>query len=374
MGTTISPSQYKINGVIDTTKTVLSNIEQIAGCAGAWTTYNTSTGKWSWVINKTESSTRAFNDNNIIGSISLSGKSVTEYYNRVSISHPRDDLVNKTDYAYYALDPSLMHTNEVNNEMSLNYPLVTDPVQAHQLGMLELKQSRISESITFYTDYTNIDLNAGDVIDITNNTFNWSAQKFRIMQIEEVDNEGIQIKIDALMYDPSTYDTSDLHREEREIGTSFSSPSPTEYTGNPMYSATAGKVTINDLPQTSGSFSLMHTEIFTPAQSGLYMINCIIDQNTSGARGGRGVDWGEPSDSISVSFDLRESDGSTVIANSSSGNEGAFWWTDYAITDNVNLVQGNTYRLHFFYRQETESSPTATASFDISWNVFTIGT
>ena len=45
-------SRYRINGVIDTAKPVMQNLENIANSAGAWLTYDVTDGKWSVVINK----------------------------------------------------------------------------------------------------------------------------------------------------------------------------------------------------------------------------------------------------------------------------------------------------------------------------------
>jgi hypothetical protein len=49
---TLSQPQFLINGVIDTEKPVMQNMQTIASAAGAWVTYDTNAGKWSVIINR----------------------------------------------------------------------------------------------------------------------------------------------------------------------------------------------------------------------------------------------------------------------------------------------------------------------------------
>lgn len=49
---TLSQPQFLINGVIDTEKPVMQNMQTIASAAGAWATYDINAGKWSVIINR----------------------------------------------------------------------------------------------------------------------------------------------------------------------------------------------------------------------------------------------------------------------------------------------------------------------------------
>lgn len=147
-------------------------------------------------------------------------------------------------------------------------------------------------------------------------------------------------------------------------------------TKNIMVSDAAGLVTVSGLtPQSniSDPFLQMGANVnFTASQSATYKIDCIIDQNSSGSLGGRGTHYSEDTDSVAVAFDLIDNVTSTVVSTSTSGGIGAFSWTDYVITGVVSLVQGRSYTLQFLYLCYTESNPSTNASFDISYNVFTI--
>ena len=49
---TLSQPQFLINGVIDTEKPVMQNMQTIASAAGAWVTYDINAGQWSVIINR----------------------------------------------------------------------------------------------------------------------------------------------------------------------------------------------------------------------------------------------------------------------------------------------------------------------------------
>ena len=143
-----------------------------------------------------------------------------------------------------------------------------------------------------------------------------------------------------------------------------------------MVSDASGLVTVSGLaPMASSSdpdLQMGANVNFTASQSATYKIDVIIDQNTSGAIGGRGSAWSEDEDLVTVAFDLIDNVTSTVVSTSGSGGPGAFYWTDFVITGVTSLVAGRSYTLKFFYKAYTESNPSTTASFDISYNVYTI--
>jgi len=147
-------------------------------------------------------------------------------------------------------------------------------------------------------------------------------------------------------------------------------------TKNVMVSDAAGLILASGLApmaNISDDFAQMGGNVtFTASQSATYKIECILDQNSSGALGGRGSYWSEDLDSVQVIFELTDNVTNTIVAESGSGGRGSFGWTDFAISDTASFVAGRSYTLRFYYQVYTESNPSDPASFDISYNVFTI--
>jgi hypothetical protein len=209
-------AQYRINGVIDTTRSVFENMEALALSAGVWTTYDIHAGRWSVIINRAGASTRSFDDSNIVGPIDVSSSGLTEYYNGVKVTYPRADMNDQTDFVLARTPSGDRLPNETDNILEMSLPLVNDPVQAFQIAAVELKQSRVNQVVVFTTDFSAIDVNAGDIIDVTSSALDWTNRLFRVISLAERDDTGesIAIEITALEYDPDVY-VNDLIREDR---------------------------------------------------------------------------------------------------------------------------------------------------------------
>lgn len=549
------PYRYRINGTLNTSDGVLANMEKLANSAASWISFDMFTGKWNVVINKEEAVSAAFDDSNIIGSIQLSILGLKDMYNSVEVQFPHSDLNGQKDYIKISIPTIDRLPGEPDNNLSINYDLLSDPVQAQFLGLIELKQSRLDKTIVFNADYSKINIPAGAVITVTNTTFGWVAKEFRIITVKEItDGEALQTEITALEYDANTYSTDDLYRYVRTnasgivtfgaigqpdapqvtkfegvsrpgilieadvpgglvngmefwltrdttigsdenrnynlIGTIFGTGGTNLVQGDTVeinydtldtgnlyvktrgisgditgpYSTPSGLINFNATQVTDaigsntavndsagssiggllgmnglmwllnqlmsggntsntaatisslgslfgitgatadtvsgalqgvgsaaqagtklmiiasansvaavdaapGNFN-MYTTTFTPTITGTYKMDVIIDQNSSGARGGRGVDWSEASDIIAVGAEIL--DGATSVVYTNSGGVGAQYWMDFAITAICNLTAGVTYTLTFNANVDTASNPTTHANFDISWNIYTI--
>lgn len=266
--TTSSQSQFTINGVIDTEKTVLQNMQILASAAGSWITFDVNAGKWSVVINRAGSSVKSFTDDNIIGSITVSGTGLNELYNSVQLSFPHKDLNDQVDYITYSIPLANRFPNEFENQLNIEFDCVNNPVQAELLAVRELKQSRVDKIIQFRTDYTSLGLKAGDLIDVTSEMLGYEAKVFRIITIAEEDSDDntIALSITALEYDADVYDTSDLERQERSTKNGIISKySNTTATGSDNYSSL--RVSTSPAAQSQGLGMLFS------ANTGLWLLN-----------------------------------------------------------------------------------------------------
>jgi hypothetical protein len=225
MSTETLSTRYSINGLLASEDTVLSNLEKLCNAAGTWLTYDIHAGKWSVIINKSGTSQYSFNDSNIIGPIKISGTGLDSLYNKVTVSYPHEDLKDQRDSLSIEIPDAERNPNEPDNTLELSYDIVTNPVQAELLGFIELKQSRVDKIISFKTDYSKIDIKAGDLIDITNPIYNFTAKMFRVITVSEVDDSdgGIAIEITALEYDAEVYNEDNLSRYTRSDSTGIRS-------------------------------------------------------------------------------------------------------------------------------------------------------
>ena len=217
---TILTNVFCINGVIDTNKPVLENMETMATAAGSWLTYDNQTGLWSVVINRVGTSVASFNDNNIIGGINISSTGLTELYNSVEIEFFNADILDQKDYVKFEIAAGQRYPNEIDNELQIKSEIINNNIQAEAIASRELNQSRIDKIIQFQTDYSKLGLKAGDLIDITSTMLNYSSKIFRVISVSEEDSDDgiLVLNITALEYDANVYSTAGLTRTSRSIG------------------------------------------------------------------------------------------------------------------------------------------------------------
>lgn len=214
---TFNDYKYSINGVIDTSKSVMENMDIMAGTASSWMSYDSHDGLWSVVINREGTSRASFNDSNIIGAISIAGTGLEQLYNSVRVEFPHIDLNDNKDFIHDTIPAEDFYPNEIYNVLSLTYDCINDPVQAEYLGLIQLKQNRLDKVIRFRTDFSQVGLKAGDLIDITSATYGFTNKMFRIVSLTESDQEdgNIIVSITAQEYADSVYSTDDLSRYSR---------------------------------------------------------------------------------------------------------------------------------------------------------------
>lgn len=206
--------QYTFNGVLSTDKTVLQNLDILTEACNSFLTFDINTGKWCVIINRPGESVKSFNNTNILGSISVSGTGLNDFYNKVVVEFPHKDLLDQTDAIVATIDSTDFYPNEKLNVLNLKYDIINDPIQASLLGTIKLKQSRVDKIIKFQTDFTSLGLKAGDIIDVTSDVYAYTSKLFRVISIEEEDTDegAIVLGITALEYDANVYNTDGLHR------------------------------------------------------------------------------------------------------------------------------------------------------------------
>ncbi len=216
---TIFNNIFSINGVIDTSNTVLENLEVLTSSSGCWLSYDIAIGKWAVVINKDGSSVATFNDSNIIGGISLNSTGITELYNSVEVEFPHKDIKDRKDFITLSIAAGDRYPNELDNVLKISLDCVNDPLQAEYIAARELKQSRIDKVIEFRTDYSYMGLKAGELISVTNAALGYTDKLFRIVKLSEEDgDDGVfNIAITALEYDSSIYSTVGLTKTTRTV-------------------------------------------------------------------------------------------------------------------------------------------------------------
>jgi hypothetical protein len=211
-GGSATQARYRMNGVLDAGQTVLSNLDKIMSCCDSWMAYNAALGQWSIVINKAETAAYAFNDNNIIGEIRVSATDITQSINQVEAKFPDKGSRDQPNFVNIATPPLLRYPNEPDNKYSVTFDLCNDSVQAQYLSNRILEQAREDLIVSFSTTYYGIQVDAGDVVSVTNSDYGWTNKLFRVVKVNEASlpDGGLGAKLEMNEYSAAVYDDASI--------------------------------------------------------------------------------------------------------------------------------------------------------------------
>lgn len=247
--------RYRINGVLDAGQSVLSNVDRIMSACDSWMTYNAALGQWSVVINKAESTSYAFNDNNIIGEIRVSATDITSSINQVEARFPFKDNRDQAAFVNIETPSGLLYPNEPVNKYSITYDMVNDSVQANYLANRLLEQAREDLIVGFSTTYYGIQVDAGDVVSVTNSDYGWNAKLFRVMKVNEASlpDGSLGAKLEMSEYNAQVYDDQDI--------TQFT-PVPNSGLASASYFSPLAAPTVTGFP--SATIPYINVQVFIP--------------------------------------------------------------------------------------------------------------
>jgi hypothetical protein len=239
-GSPVTQSRYRINGVLDAGQSVLSNIDRIMSSCDSWMTYNAALGQWSVVINKAETAAYAFTDNNIIGEIRVSASDITSSINQVEARFPFKENRDQASFVNLETPFGLLYPNEPVNKYSITYDLVNDSVQAQYLANRLLEQAREDLIVSFSTTYYGIQVDAGNVISVTNSDYGWSNKLFRVMKVNEASlpDGSLGAKLELSEYSAAVYDDQDVTQYAPVANSNLASPAYFSALSAPTVSAT----------------------------------------------------------------------------------------------------------------------------------------
>lgn len=256
-GTSTQP-RFQFNGTLDTNLKIMQNIQAMADCCDCLVKYNEITGKWG-VITQTPTYTvaMALNDSNIISAITVTPIDLSNSFNVIEVKFPdgsNKDSFNSATFDLATIDPTLLYPNEPVNKQSVNLYLTNNSVTAQYLANRMLEAAREDLQVQFDINYVGLQLEAGDVVSVTNANYGWVAKLFRIAKVTEKFSDSGQVtaSLSLLEYNPQVYDDKNV--------TQFT-PAPNTGIGSPSaFGTIPAPVIVNPLPSiTNPAFSVRVT-------------------------------------------------------------------------------------------------------------------
>lgn len=234
-GVSTTQTRFRFDGVIETTQPIMTNLQNMAACCDCLLRYNEIYAQWG-VITQTPSYSiaMALDDSNIISSIQITPTDLASSFNVIEVKFPdkaNQDAFNSATFDLAQIDPSLLFQNEPVNKESLSLPLVNDSVRAQYLANRFLKTAREDLQVECSIGFSGLQLEAGDIVTITNANYGWVAKLFRCSKVTESfgDDGAIIVKLLLQEFNPTIYD---------DVAITQFSPAPNTGIGDPLFFGT----------------------------------------------------------------------------------------------------------------------------------------
>jgi hypothetical protein len=229
-GGTATQPRFKFNGFIDTTQTIMQNLQTMTDCCDCLLKYNEIYGVWSVIVQSpTYSVAMDINDSNMVSTINISTLDISNTYNIAQCQFP--DLSMNSNFNTTQIDlataaPSLLYPNEPVNLQSIKLNLCNNDVQAQLLGTRFLKAARMDLQINLSVNFIGLELEAGDIVTVTNANYGWTAKLFRVTKVTQKFASDGAITVDLICqnYDPTVYNDGTVNQFTPPVNTGLSNP------------------------------------------------------------------------------------------------------------------------------------------------------
>lgn len=243
-GGTATQARFRFDGTLDTNNTIMQNMQAMASCCDCLIKYNEITGQWGVIVQKpTYTVVMDINDSNMVSAIQVSPIDLASSYNIAEVKFPdssAQDAFNTSTFDLAQINPSLLYPNEPINKQTISLPLVNNSVRAQYLANRFLEAAREDLQIKVDVNFSGIQLEAGDIVTVTNSSYGWTAKLFRISQVTEKfsDDGQITASLSLMEFNPQVYDDKNIIQF---------TPSPNTGIGSPLGFGTLYAPTINNI-------------------------------------------------------------------------------------------------------------------------------
>lgn len=256
--------RFLFDGIVDTSKSIMSNLQDMASSCDCLFKYNEILGQWGVIVQSTSYSIAMnINDSNIVSAIQINPLDIASSFNVAEIKFPNKTQQDSFDTVIVDLqtvNPSLLFPNEPVNKQSISLPFTNDSVRAQIIANRLLKAAREDLQVQCSLGFVGLQLEAGDVISFTNANYGWTNKLFRLNKVTETYQDDGNIVTNLVMteFNPSVYADTNV--------TQFT-PAPNTGLGDPTFFGTV------PAPVVSSTFPTANNPLFTvditSSQSGI---------------------------------------------------------------------------------------------------------
>ena len=270
-GNTTTQPRFSFNGSLDTNLKIMQNIQAMSDCCDCLVRYNEILGLWGVVVQTPDYDVAMdINNTNMIGGITVSPIDLNNSFNVIEVKFPdgsAKDSFNSATFDLATVNPSLLFANEPVNKQSVNLYLVNNNVQAQYLANRMLEAAREDLQLQVEINFIGLELEAGDIITVTNVNYGWEAKLFRINKVIQKFSDSGQVTatLNLMEYNPAVYDDVNVTEFTPSPNSGIGSPITFGTIPAPVVSASYPSITIPSIfvtPTTSSAGITQYIEIW----------------------------------------------------------------------------------------------------------------
>lgn len=228
---TLTQTRFRFDGMLDTNNTIMTNMQSMSACCDCLIKFNEITGQWGVIVQSpTYTIAMDINDSNMVSAIQITPIDLASSYNIAEVKFPdgtSKDTFNSATFDLAVINPTLLYPNEPVNKQTINLPLVNNSVRAQYLANRFLEGAREDLQVKVDVNFSGIQLEAGDIVTVTNANYGWVAKQFRISQVIETFTDDGQIiaSLTLMEFNSAVYD---------DVNVTQFTPAPNTGIGSPL--------------------------------------------------------------------------------------------------------------------------------------------
>lgn len=226
-----SMQRFEFNGVILTDQPIMSNIQMMANCCDCLVKYNEITSQWGVIVQQpTYTTALEINDSNLVGSINISPLDIANTFNVAEtkfVDNTQQDTFASAIFDLAQIAPELLYPNEPVNKQVITLPLINNSVTAQILTSRFLKSCREDLQMQCVVNFSGIQLEAGDVVNVTNTNYQFNNKLFRVQKVTEnfSDDGSVTASLMLTEFNPEVFSDADVTEFAPSPNTGFLDPS-----------------------------------------------------------------------------------------------------------------------------------------------------
>lgn len=223
-------TRFKFDGVVDTQQTIMTNIQLMANSCDCLVKYNEITGQWGVIVQQPSYTVAmALNDSNIISGLTISPIDISNSFNIAEVKFPdgsQQDSFASATFDLSVIDPTLLYPNEPVNKQEITLNFVNNNVRAQLLANRFLESCREDLQVQLRINYVGLQLEAGDIVTVTNANYGWTNKLFRIAKVNENFGEdgSITASLSLIEFNPAVYNDANITEFTPAPNTGLGSP------------------------------------------------------------------------------------------------------------------------------------------------------